>query len=127
MYQRKNIPFQQHQIDKPVGSMKGRWYRRHIVIDHRHKEIQIQLMWDSSGELTIQEYYDIKKGAWHNYVPANKISEYRQVVASGYKVIPIVVAGGNEGEDHVIVQLIELEDKHHVINDSSFAAIPEEG
>lgn len=126
MNDKKNIPFHQHQIELPKG-MKGRWYRRHVVIDHRHKEILIQLMWDGSGELCIQEYTDIQKGAWWSYVPKEKISEYRQAISSGYKVVPIVVAGGNDGEDHVIVQLIELEDKHHVIHDNSLAAIPEEG
>ena len=120
----KKIPFQQFRPDRPT-QMKGRWYRRHVVIDHRHKELLIQLMWDSAGDLAIKEYNDILKGAWYSYVPKERIGEYRQVIASGYKIVPVVVAGGNDGEDHVIVQLIELTNNHNVIKDSSFAALPE--
>lgn len=121
----KNKPFQQYEIPKPTGGMKGRWFRRHIVIDHRHREILIQIMWDGAGELRLSEYEDINKGAWWSLVPKERIDEYRMAIASGYRVLPIVVAGGNDGEDHVVVQLIELTNTHQVIHDSSLAPIPE--
>jgi hypothetical protein len=125
MINTKQKPFQQFQIPKPEGGMKGRWFRRHIVIDHRHKEIMIQIMWDGVGELRIEEYHDIVKGAWWSLVPKDRIGEYRQAIAGGYRVIPIVVAGGNDGEDHVVVQLIDITNTHNVIHDSSLAPLPE--
>lgn len=121
----KNVPFQQHMIDKPVGGMKGRWFRRHIVVDHRHREILLQILWDGSGELKVSEFMDIEKGAWWSYVPIERIGEYRQALASGYRIIPIVVAGGNDGEEHVVMQLIEITNTHQVIHDSSLAPLPE--
>lgn len=120
----KNVPFQQFQIEKPKG-MKGRWYRRHIVVDHRHKEILVQLMWDGAGELLIQEYNDLMKGAWWSMVPKHRIDEYRQVLASGYRIVPIVVAGGNDGEDHLCMQLIDVTDTRHVITDDTLKPLPE--
>ena len=117
-------PFQQFEAPHP-GGMKGRWFRRHIVIDHRHKEIMIQIMWDGYGELKHDEYADILKGAWFGLVPVGRIAEYREAIASGYKVVPVVVAGGNDGDDHLCMQIIELTNTHNVIRDSTLAPLPE--
>ncbi len=112
----KNKPFQQFQAPKPTG-MKGRWFRRHIVIDHRHKEILVQIMWDGFGELKVQEFTDVNKGAWWDYVPKHRISEYREVIASGYSIVPVVVAGGSDGEEHLCMQIIELTDTRKVVSE----------
>lgn len=119
----KNSPFQQFMPPKPKA-MTGRWFRRHIVIDHRHKEILIQIMWDGSGELNVQEYQDIAKGAWWSLVPKARVDEYRGAIASGYKVLPVVVAGGNDGEDHLCMQLIELTNTRNVVSEQ-MEVVPE--
>jgi hypothetical protein len=117
-------PFRQYAPSNPL-SPQGRWFRRHLVIDHRHKEIMIQIMWDGSGELKNQEYMDIKKGAWWDYVPEARVTEIRNAVASGYTILPIVVAGGNDGEDHVTMQLIDFVNTHRVIKDETLTPLPE--
>jgi len=82
-------------------------------------------MWDGSGELKNQEYMDIKKGAWWDYVPEARVTEIRNAVASGYTILPIVVAGGNDGEDHVTMQLIDFVNTHRVIKDETLTPLPE--
>lgn len=123
--QTKKIPFNQYQAPKPKQTSQGRWYRRHIVLDHRHKEIQIQIMWDGFGELRQSEYHEIKKGAWFGLVPKEHISEYRKAIESGYKVVPIVIAGAHL-EEHVLMQIIDITDDYHVAKDSTLNALHDE-
>ena len=82
-------------------------------------------MWDGHGELKAEEYTNIINQQWWRYVPKERIDEFRQALASGYRAVPIVVSGGNDGEEHVTMQLIELTNTHNVIHDSSLAALPE--
>lgn len=112
----RNKPFQQHQQPLPPAGTQvaAKWYRRHIVLDHIHRDICIQIMWDGYGEMNLQEYHDIKQGLFWKYVPLELITEFREAIASGYMLRPVMFAGTQIGENHTVVQLVDITDGHHV-------------
>jgi hypothetical protein len=115
-------PFNQHSAPVPAAH-KGKWYKRHIILDHVRKTIYIQLMWDGSGELKLEEYFNILKGEWYKYVPDHRRDEYRKVIASGYQVKGIAVAGAEDGEDHVVIQIIDITNDRNMVNDDTLQAL----
>ena len=117
-------PFNQHEAPKPKAH-NGKWYKRHIILDHAKKTIYIQLMWDGAGELKLEEYFNIIKGEWYKYVPVHRRDEYRQVIASGYSVKPIAVAGAEDGEDHVVIQIIDITNDRNMVKDNTLQPLGE--
>jgi hypothetical protein len=90
-----------------------KWFKRNIIIDHSHKNILIQIMWDGDGNLNLQERADIVRGSWHNFVPAYMIANIREALSSGYTITPTVIASDNNTieEKYHIVQVIDLENE----------------
>lgn len=103
-------PFQKFQAPAPK-QMPGRWFKRHIIIDHINKCIFIQIMWDGSGEPKREELARISAGLWGDYVPAPRIPEYQAAISSGYKIKAVVLVGADDGEEHTCMQIIDLRTK----------------
>lgn len=103
----KQTPFQQFQAPAPT-KMPGRWFKRHIIIDHVNRCVFIQIMWDGTGDIKREEYARIKAGMWGDYVPKKRIPEYQAAIGSGYKIQPMVLVGAEDGEEHTCMQIIDL-------------------
>ena len=107
----KNKPFQQHQAPTPSGHKVGqKWFRRHIIFDHTHKTVFIQIMWDGDGYSSLKEMAEINAGGWFNYVPTKMIEEVRQAKQSGYTIKPVAVMGDAIGEEYLVMQLVDIKD-----------------
>lgn len=119
----KNKPFQQFDIPKPVGPANTLWFRRQIIFDQPTATIYIQVQWGGDGYMKREEYERIKAGLWAQYVPKEYGPLIGQCVASGYKVMPVAVVGGNIGELHSIVQIVGLEDNIRIFKDGSMTAM----
>jgi len=111
----KHIPFKQFKEPLPTRMANQKEFKRFITINHLHKEIYIQIMWDGYGELKVWEYLEVKAGNWYKYIPDHLISNYRQFINSGYQVLPVVFVG-DQLELHICCQIIELTDTHHIDN-----------
>ena len=105
----KQTPFRQHAPEAPKNSNLGqKWYRRHIIFDHVSKLLMIQVMWDGDGYQSLKEKTEIDGGAWWNYVPAKMVNEVRTALASGYTIRTVAVMGDLVGEDHMVMQLVDM-------------------
>lgn len=113
----KQQPFHTKQIPKPDQTIQN-WYRRNIIMDHPHRIIYVQVMWDSLGELSLSEYNYIKAGSYWQFIPLELVDHIREGIASGYTVKPMVLAGSPVGEMHTVLQILDMVDTHHVVNDS---------
>ena len=119
MNQTKTQPFNKHLIEKPNQAKIASWYRRNIILDHPNQNIYIQVMWDSYGELNLQEFNYLIQGSWWQFVPLELQGEIRQGIASGYKIKPMVMTGAAVGESHTVIQILDMTDTRHHITDST--------
>lgn len=81
--------------------------KRHIVIDNIAKVIYIQVMYKFDGSLKQQEWYDLKNGNWHSYVPKEYIMQFKGCITGGYTVMPYF-AEAMANEEYMILQIAEL-------------------
>lgn len=114
----KQTPFQKHRETVAPGARVEKYFRRNIIIDHPARVIFIQIMWDGYGELNLQEPTAILKGEWWRFIPIDMAHHIREGIASGYIVRPMVLAGGPLGEEHTLLQILSVDDSHHMIQDS---------
>ena len=112
-----NKPFNKHAPEIPAGAKIATYYRRNVIVSHPDRKIYIQIMWDGSGELNLQEFKEIKAGAWFNFVPKELISTIREGINSGYEIQTMALAGGPMGEMHTVLQIIDITDGHHYFKD----------
>lgn len=114
-------PFNQHKLmptpQEQAAYNNMKWFRRHIIIDHPGRNIYIQVMWDGSGELKLQEARDIFSGMYWQYIPLEMVDGCRDGIQSGYKVKPIMFAGSPVGEMHAAFQIVAMDDARHHISD----------
>jgi len=101
----------------PPGQQIQKYFRRNIIIDHPARVVFIQIMWDGYGELDLKEPTAILKGEWWRFVPLDMTQHIREGIASGYTIKPMVLAGGPLGEEHTLLQILSVDDSHHMIND----------
>ena len=120
----KQVPFNQFTAPQP-GKMPGKWFRRHIIIDHVTKVIYLQIFYDGSGELKYEEFFNITKGEWWKYVPDTMRAGYREAIASGYKIKAVAVTGQDFEEQHTIMQIIDITNERNIFKDDSLKAKPE--
>lgn len=88
----------------------GAAYRRHIVIDNIAKVIYIEVQCSLNGNVKPAEYWDLKNGNWHKYVPAQERDNLAKAIAGGYQVKPMVNNGG-KNEQYYIIQIVEVNAK----------------
>jgi len=99
-------------------SEKFKWHLRHIVIDHKHKRILLQVMWDNNGYINLDEFRQIKAGNFMQFLPTDlsHISievrqEIKALLASNYVVEPVFFQGiQNEAKEFAVLQLTPIED-----------------
>lgn len=116
-----NKPFQKHQ-PMPTPQEQQRytnmpWFRRHIIVDHPNRTIFIQVMWDGTGELKLDEARRILSGVYWEYIPTELVQPLREGISSGYQVRPMVFAGQPIGEHHAAFQIVSIDDARHHMTD----------
>jgi hypothetical protein len=93
-----------------------KWNSRHIIVDHAGKRILIQVMWDQTGHINMEEFKQIKKGNYAQFLPQNLDAvsnsvrqEIRSLIASNYRVEPTFFQGIQSNE-HSVIQMTPIEE-----------------
>lgn len=90
-------------------------HSRHVIVDHANKKIWIQVMWDNTGHINMEEFKQIKKDNYWQFMPtgldhmSNTVrQEIRALLASNYQVEPTFFQG-IANEEHSILQMTPIE------------------
>lgn len=77
-------------------------YDRHIIIDTRHKEVIIQILYQTNGYLNMEEYHKINTGLYWQYIPKCLEEQVKYCLAQGFKVLAAHVVGVRLNKDGIV-------------------------